>query len=470
MEYLSEDIIRNINTDHTKEVDDEMKRLWHRKRIALQGHFTRRKNILIRLIISTMYGSVDPNEATNFDYSTTTREQLNKAKTDLDDSYEKLGRLYDRINELNIEDAAHADSKAFATIIASTEAAYDQIERTFGVLKYKLIQQQVPQPHVAEAQIKPVTALKPSFELTFEHNPTELESWIQQYTSYHNASKMDRLPIPEAQAFLRQGVDTSVWTSIQEDVNDQVGVLQNPNHRNDVTCISLIRRQFQIKYPLIMRRYKFMTYTRTGTQTFTDFFSNLKNLAQAAQMEEMTQNDYLIYRIICGINHKESMDKLLSIPQDNFNLEEIRRMAESMEAAQNYKQAITPNKAERETTSCNATSTTNYQRQKRQNWTNKHSPESTNNDAKSTIFDKLLKENKCFRCGKPKHQVGETCPNINTVCRNCQTPGHLAAVCGKPPKQHNTRHTTNYTSQNADPDHIEHRATTHHTNYDPNTE
>jgi hypothetical protein len=190
MEYLSEDIIRNINTDHAKEVDNEMKRLWHRKRIALLGHFTRRKNILVRLIISTMYGSLDPNEATNFDYSTTTREQLNKAKTDLDESYEKLGRLYDRINELNPKDAVHADSKAFATTIANTEAAYDQIERTFGTLKYKLIQQQQPQPHVAEAQIKPVTALKPSFELTFEHNPTELESWIQQYTSYHNASKI----------------------------------------------------------------------------------------------------------------------------------------------------------------------------------------------------------------------------------------------------------------------------------------
>jgi hypothetical protein len=406
MEFPSEDIIRNINTDQQQEVKNEMARLWNRKRVALQGHYTRRKNILSRLIISTMYGSTDPEEATNFDYSTTTREQLNKAKTDLDESYEKLGRLYDRINELNPENADHVDSKAFANPIATTEAAYDQIERTFGTLKYKLIQQ--PQPHVAEAQIKPVTALKPSFELTFEHNPTELESWIQQYTSYHNASKMDRLPIPEAQAFLRQGVDTSVWSSIQEYVNDQVGVLQNPNYRNDVTCISLIRRQFQIKYPLIMRRYKFMTYTRTGIQTFTDFFSNLKNLAQVAQMEEMTQNDYLIYRIICGINHKESMDKLLSIPQDNFNLEEIRRMAESMEAAQNYKQAITPNKAERETNNCDLTSNTNYQRQKRQNWTNKHHPESTNNVAKpSTIFDKLKKENKCFRCGKQNHQGGE---------------------------------------------------------------
>lgn len=69
-----------------------------------------------------------------------------------------------------------------------------------------------------------------------------------------------------------------------------------------------------------MRCYRFMTYTRTRKQTFTDFFSNLKNLAQADQMEEMTQNDYLIYRIIFGINHKDSMDKLLSIPQDNFKI------------------------------------------------------------------------------------------------------------------------------------------------------
>ena len=205
MEFPSEDIIRNINTDQQQEVQNEMARLWNRKRVALQGHYTRRKNILSRLIISTMYGSTDPEEATNFDYSTTTREQLNKAKTDLDDSYEKLGRLYDRINELNPKDAVHADSKAFATTIANTEAAYDQIERTFGTLKYKLIQQQQPQPHVAEAQIKPVTALKPSFELTFEHNPTELESWIQQYTSYHNASKKTPNPRSSSLSKARRG-------------------------------------------------------------------------------------------------------------------------------------------------------------------------------------------------------------------------------------------------------------------------
>merc|ERR1711997_691825 len=100
-------------------------------------------------------------------------------------------------------------------------------------------------------------------------------------------------------------------------------------------------------------------------------------MAQAAQMETMTQNDYLIYRIICGINQKEATDKLLSIPQDNFNLEEIKRIAESMEAAKNYKEAITP-KAKPAERSYHTK--TNYQRAKQQEWTEKYAPKQENND------------------------------------------------------------------------------------------
>ena len=187
MEFPSEDIIREINENDTNEVIRELNRLWNKKRVALTGHFTRRKNILSRLIISTMYGSTDPEEATNFDHSTTTREQLNTAKTNLDQSYEKLGRLYDRINELNPENAQHKDSIIFKNTIDNTEKTYETVDVIFGTLKYKLIQQHQLQHQVAEAQIKPVTALKPNFELSRDNDPTELESFIQQFTSYSNA-------------------------------------------------------------------------------------------------------------------------------------------------------------------------------------------------------------------------------------------------------------------------------------------
>ena len=168
MEHKSEDIIQNINTQNRVEVTNELEKLWYRKRVALTSHFTRRKNILSHLIISTMSRATDPDEATNFNYSTTTREQLNQAKTELDKSYEKLKHLYDRVKELNPnnEHQLHTNSKQINLTIQTTENTYDKIEIQFGTLKYKLIhQQQQHQPQIAEAQFKLVTAYRPNFEL-----------------------------------------------------------------------------------------------------------------------------------------------------------------------------------------------------------------------------------------------------------------------------------------------------------------
>ena len=117
MDHQSEDIIRDIVTEDVRAIHVELERLWNRKRVALAGHFTRRKNALTRLMISTMFGATDPDQAENFDYSTTTREQLNKAKSNLDESYEKLGRLFDRVNELNPEDDNHEETKDYKAYI-----------------------------------------------------------------------------------------------------------------------------------------------------------------------------------------------------------------------------------------------------------------------------------------------------------------------------------------------------------------
>ena len=85
-----------------------------------------------------------------------------------------------------------------------------------------------------------------------------------------------------------------------------------------------------------MRRYKFFTYERRGNQTFTNFYAKLRELASAAQLEQMGQNDYLIFRVIAGINDSYTADKLLAIPQSDFTLEEVNRVAVACEAAKNY--------------------------------------------------------------------------------------------------------------------------------------
>ena len=50
----------------------------------------------------------------------------------------------------------------------------------------------------------------------------------------------------------------------------------------------------------------------------------------------MGRKEYYIFRIIAGINDPVSVDNLLSIPQADFNLEEVHRVAVACEAAKNY--------------------------------------------------------------------------------------------------------------------------------------
>ena len=67
-----------------------------------------------------------------------------------------------------------------------------------------------------------------------------------------------------------------------------------------------------------MRRYRFFTYERKGNQTFTNFYGKLIELANAAQLENMGQKEYLMFRIIAGINDSPSVDKLLISIQKRF--------------------------------------------------------------------------------------------------------------------------------------------------------
>ena len=159
---------------------------------------------------------------------------------------------------------------------------------------------------------------------------------MSQFRAYHEASKLHTVSVDQQQAFLRQGLHPELWTAIQQNLTPETYIFKDPLYPEDDSCEKFIEEAFQIRYPLIMRRYRFFTYVRKGNQTYTNFFAKLRELASAAQLENLNQNDYLIFRVITGLNDPDSVDKILSIPQADFNLEEVHRVAVACEAAKNY--------------------------------------------------------------------------------------------------------------------------------------
>ena len=163
-----------------------------------------------------------------------------------------------------------------------------------------------------------------------------------------------------------------------------------------------------------MRRYKFFAYERPGNQTF---YAKLRELASAAQLEQMGQNDYLIFRVIAGINDSYTADKLLAIPQSDFTLEEVNRVAVACEAAKNY--SSLHNRSQ------NVSHKTFDKKKPYQ------SKQSNSGQFGNPKLNSLAQQGRCFRCGRKNHTKGEKCPHKNSKCHNCGTFGHIAPVCAK---------------------------------------
>ena len=113
---------------------------------------------------------------------------------------------------------------------------------------------------------------------------------MAQFKAYYEASRLHILPAQQQHAYLRCNLHPDVWIAIQERITLTTRIFKNDLQLDEDSCEKLIEDTFQVRYPLIMRRYRFFTFERKGNQTFTNFYGRLIELASAAQLEKMGRN------------------------------------------------------------------------------------------------------------------------------------------------------------------------------------
>ena len=305
----------------------EIERL-KKKRRGFKAAFTQILNVIDKLI----QASKGPDNKIN--KSESNRLALERAFEKLEQRFEKLEKINYRILSIN---QVPDDQAGYQEAIDANTAAYTERIEALGELRIAMLSNQ--QGAVNDGQnagIKTVTDLKPSYSLSFDNTPMELSTWITCFKAYFEASKLHYLPLDQQQAFLRQYLNPNVWTAIKQNINIETRIFKNPMDPDEESCESIIEEAFQVHYPLIMRRHKFFTYERKGNQNFTDFVSKLEELATAANLEAMEINDYKMFRIIAGLNDPKCVDKILSIPIQDFTFEEVKRVGVQYQTAKNY--------------------------------------------------------------------------------------------------------------------------------------
>jgi hypothetical protein len=121
----------------------------------------------------------------------------------IEEAMAELDRRYAALNECLQNMYARDATDNNAVAIIKDEDRYNQVNKRLLVAS----QEAGGQQHQAAAIIpqvngfKPIQDLKP-FTLMFDNTPSELNDWIDRFTSYCKASQITTQPVEQQQAFL----------------------------------------------------------------------------------------------------------------------------------------------------------------------------------------------------------------------------------------------------------------------------
>ena len=139
-------------------------------------------------------------------------------------------------------------------------------------------------------------SLKP-FNLLQTHNPTEFKNWCRLFKGYYRSSNLDLLEVPDQQLYFQACMEPSLFGRIQNKIDDQMTIWE------DGGCIDLLLQDFQERWPLFNRRMAFFTSEQQQNQDVSAWISLLEELASEAEIESISMEDVMIFRILTGMSN-----------------------------------------------------------------------------------------------------------------------------------------------------------------------
>ena len=231
---------------------------------------------------------------------------------------------------------------------------------------------------------KVIDSLQPS-PLSRDASPVELQNWSEEFKAFYSLSKLDLCTVPEQHAFLLKCLDLELASMVRLATNSTTPIFGAIG-----SCFAVLQKKFDETYPLYVRRLRFFRYAQTPGQRFDDFWTQLQLLANEADLNSLSTEDLLVFRIVGGCSDELLREKFLRLRSPSLTditseaaaWEGVRRSLATYETA-----APTPS-------------------------INKQSQDA-------------VKKPRCPNCSSGQHTEGKPCPAKDKTCNICGKVGHF---------------------------------------------
>lgn len=255
--------------------------------------------------------------------------------------------------------------------------------------------------------LKVQMALKPE-KLSRDNSPAELTSWARKFRAFYSMSGLDKVGVPNQQAFLFQCLDVDLEIHLRQHIDDTTTIF------GDNGCISVIEKKFLTSYPLFSRRLDYFRYDQSKGQTFAEYYARLRQRGDEAELAALNMDALYVHRIICGVSDVKLKEKFCKL--QNPTLADVLQVAETFEVSRKAMKDLSKSDQHMPTQVNYAQAVAGNQ-----------------NQVKVDYVTMAEMRGKCFGCGYAMHKDrAKECKAIGSVCSKCGRKNHMSHVCFGP--------------------------------------
>ena len=126
------------------------------------------------------------------------------------------------------------------------------------------------------------------------------------------------------------------FTRHNTDLRPNMAMFPNPNGVEGDSVIGVLRRVFLVKYPMLQRRYDWLSAKRSTNEDLGSWYSRFKQAGVEANLHDVTRDKLMILGIVVNVGDRTLASRILRSEDDSL------QAAERLPHLHGHPQAIRP--------------------------------------------------------------------------------------------------------------------------------
>ena len=236
----------------------------------------------------------------------------------------------------------------------------------------------------------------------------QFRRWIISWKNFAKASNIETLSREQQVSTFFSYLEPKMLTKVEYAMKISV----NETELTVEEIITKIGDFLKEQKNIMVSRHDLVKKRQAERQSFDDFLVEIREMAEEADVENMSSEDLIATLLVCGTSDNDARTELLA--KRNVTLDTVIRICRSREKADKDQKSLSKPVAGVRQQSNNRTRRARSQSQNRSRNSNKNSRDKP--------------EKFCFNCGGPYPHNGE-CPAKNRHCHFCKMEGHYSRCC-----------------------------------------